>query len=406
MHDAVQLRERALAAREKKAELGVDIDLSRFKLASDDHKGHSPLDALPMADQRQLEMAGQDLTGENRDGSFLLADASTVHCSTKTPGLTVTPIKEALAHHDWVRDYYMNLIQVDQDKYTASAFLNLHGGYVIHAQPGAKAVHPMQACLYMQGDMVQQNVHNIIIVEEGAELHLINGCTVSPEIESGLHVGITEIYVKKNAKLSFTMINNWSKGMYVRPREAIMVEEGGQYLSNYVCMQPVRSLQGYPTARLAGENAVARMNSVIVGDPDSDIDLGGRTIMDKPDTRAEIISRAITNGGKIMNRGHLVGNVPEVKAHLECRGLILNGGSLLAVPMLDGHAEGVEMSHEAAVGKINQDEILYLMSRGLTEDQATATIVRGFLNVEIPGLPPALKAEIDKALEAADQSGM
>ena len=120
--------------------------------------------------------------------------------------------------------------------------------------------------------------------------------------------------------------------------------------------------------------------------------------MKAEETRAEIISRAITNGGNIIARGDLVGEVSGVKAHLECRGLILNGGTIHAIPELTGKVDGVEMSHEAAVGKIAQEEILYLMSRGLTEDEATATIVRGFLSVDIPGLPPILKAEIDKAV--------
>jgi len=95
-----------------------------------------------------------------------------------------------------------------------------------------------------------------------------------------------------------------------------------------------------------------------------------------------------------------------VKAHLECRGLILNGGTIHAIPELEGKVDGVEMSHEAAVGKIAQEEIFYLMSRGLSEDEATATIVRGFLSVDIPGLPPQLKAEIDRAVEQSDKDMM
>ena len=98
--------------------------------------------------------------------------------------------------------------------------------------------------------------------------------------------------------------------------------------------------------------------------------------------------------------------MPGVKAHLECRGLILNGGTRHAIPELRGMVDGVEMSHEAAVGKIAQEEILYLMSRGLSEDEATATIVRGFLSVDIPGRPPRLKAEIDRAVAESDKDMM
>ncbi|HUU80932.1 MAG TPA: SufD family Fe-S cluster assembly protein, partial [Acidobacteriota bacterium] len=184
------------------------------------------------------------------------------------------------------------------------------------------------------------------------------------------------------------------------------VEAGGLFLNNYICMKPVRSIQMYPTTYLVGEDAVARFYSIIVGSPGSEYDVGGRIFLKKRGTRAEIVARAISNGGKIITRGDLIGEVPGIKAHLECRGLILNGGVIHAIPELRGYADGVEMSHEAAVGKIAQEEIAYLMSRGLNEDEATATIVRGFLSVDIPGLPQQLKAEIDRAIETSDKDMM
>ena len=295
---------------------------------------------------------------------------------------------------------------MDADKYTARAQLDLHDGYVIRALPGSKVIYPVQACLYLEKEGLSQNVHNIIIAEEGSELHIITGCATAAHLRRGLHVGVSEFYVKKNAKLSFTMIHYWAEEMMVRPRSVGQVEEGGLFLNNYICMKPVRSLQMYPTTHLVGKGAVARFYSLLVGSPGSEMDVGGRIFLKEPDSRAEIIARTISNGGHIVARGDLVGEVPGVKAHLECRGLILNGGSIHAIPELHGKAEGVEMSHEAAVGKIAQDEILYLMSRGLSEDEATSTIVRGFLSVDIPGLPPALKAQIDRAVEQSDQDMM
>ena len=228
----------------------------------------------------------------------------------------------------------------------------------------------------------------------------------SPHMKTGLHVGISEFFIKKNAKLSFTMIHNWAEDMLVRPRSVAHVDEGGLFLNNYICMRPVRSLQMYPTTYLAGKDSVARFYSIIVGSPGSEYDIGGRIFLKKHGSRAEIISRAISNGGNIIARGHLIGEVPDIKAHLECRGLLLKGGLIHAIPELEGHVDGVEMSHEAAVGKIAQEEITYLMSRGLNEEEATSTIVRGFLSVDIPGLPPQLKAEIDKAIEESDQDVM
>jgi hypothetical protein len=329
-----------------------------------------------------------------------------VHCDVKQDGIEVIPIKKALEKYDWIWDYYWKLVAVDTDKYTAAAELDLHDGYVIRALPGAKSVYPIQACLYMDKNNLQQNVHNIIIAEEDSELHIITGCSTSPHMKRGAHLGVSEFFVKKNAKLSFTMIHNWAEDMDIRPRSVAQVEEGGLFLNNYICMKPVRSLQMYPTTHLVGENAVARFYSIIVGSPGSEYDVGGRIYLKKPGARAEIVARTISNGGKIVARGHLIGEVPDIKAHLECKGLILNGGIIHAIPELEGHTDGVEMSHEAAVGKIAQEEIAYLMSRGLSEDDAVATIVRGFLSVDIPGLPPQLQAEIDRAVEESDKDVM
>ncbi|MBL7174602.1 MAG: SufD family Fe-S cluster assembly protein [Desulfobacteraceae bacterium] len=210
----------------------------------------------------------------------------------------------------------------------------------------------------------------------------------------------------ENAQLTFTMIHNWGEEMMVRPRSVAQVEEGGLFLNNYICMKPVRSLQMYPTIHLVGKNAIARFYSIVVGSPGSEYDLGGRVFLKKPGNRAEIVTRTISNGGKIIARGHLIGEVPEVKAHLECRGLLINGGFIHAIPELEGHVDGVELSHEAAVGKIAQEEIAYLMSRGLSEEEATSTIVRGFLSVDIPGLPLQLKAEVDRVIEKSDKEVM
>ena len=403
-----ELKERATKAIGKKAALGPDVDLDRFDSAPvpHEHLGDEDLCALPEDEQQRLVMAGVDITQRAREGTYFQKDTAVVHCSQKQEGIEVIPIRQALGQYDWIQDYYWKLVAVDADKYTAAAELDLHDGYVIRALPGSKSIYPIQACLYVHTDGLQQNVHNIVIAEEGSELHIITGCTTSPHLKRGVHVGISEFYVKKNAKLSFTMIHNWAEEMAVRPRSVAQVEAGGLFLNNYICMKPVGTLQMYPTTYLVGEDAVARFYTIIRGTPGSEHDLGGRIFLKKGGNRAEIVSRVISNGGNIIARGHLIGEVPDIKAHLECRGIILNGGTIRAVPELEGHVDGVEMSHEAAVGKIAQEEIFYLMSRGLSEDEATSTIVRGFLNVDIEGLPLQLKAEIDRAIEISDKDVM
>jgi Fe-S cluster assembly scaffold protein SufB len=407
MHRVAELRERALKAVDKKAAIGNDIDLSQFEIAPVPHAymADEELCALPRDEQKRLIMAGLDVTQKERAGTFFQKDTSVVHCHSAQEGIEVLPIREALKQ-DWIRDYYWKLVPVDMDKYTAAVELNLHDGYVIRALPGSRSVYPVQACLYLDKEGLQQNVHNLIIAEEGSELHIITGCSTSPHMRRGVHVGISEFFVKKDAKLSFTMIHNWAEDMMVRPRSVARVEEGGLFLNNYVSMKPVKYLQMYPTTHLEGKDAVARFYSIIVGSPGSEHDLGGRIFLKHEGNRAEIVARTISNGGKIIARGHLIGQVAGVKAHLECKGLLLNGGLIHAIPELEGHADGVEMSHEAAVGKIAQEEINYLMSRGLSEEEATSTIVRGFLSVDIPGLPPQLKAEIDRAIEESDKDVM
>jgi len=398
------MNEKAAQALEKKAALGPDIDLSAYTSEPTKHRYLKDLTKLPMIDRERILASGVVASEEGRSGTYVQQDTNILHVHSGQEGLEVLPIKQALLEKDWIKDYYWKLVAVDADKYTARTQLNLHDGYVIRALPGAKVTLPVQACLYIHKEGLVQYVHNLIIAEEGSELHVITGCATAPNLRRGLHVGVSEFFVKKNAKLSFTMIHNWAEEMSVRPRSVGVVEEGGLFLNNYICMKPVRSLQMYPTTHLVGQGAVSRFYSLLVGSPGSELDVGGRILLKAPETRAEIIARAISNGGRIINRGDLIGEVPGVKAHLECRGLMLRGGLIHAIPELQAKVDGVEMSHEAAVGKIAQEEILYLMSRGLTEDDATATIVRGFLSVDIPGLPPALKAEIDRAVEMSEEN--
>ena len=403
-----QFQLKAKEAKDKKGDIGPDVDLSTFDPTPLPHREMADDDLvnLPAEEKTQLLMAGLDVTEKERGGTFLQMNHRAVHCHSSQDGIEVLSIQQALEAHDWIRDYYWKLADVGTDKYTAAAQLGLHDGYVIRSLPGKKSVYPIQACLYMHEDGMQQNVHNVIVAEEDSELHIISGCATSPHLKRGLHVGISEFFVKKNAKITFTMIHNWAEEVVVRPRSVARVEEGGLFVNNYISMKPVRSIQMYPTTHLVGQDAVARFYSIVVGSPGSEYDLGGRIFLKEKGNRAEIVARTISNGAKIIARGHLVGEVADIKAHLECKGLLLNGGVIHAIPELEGHADGVEMSHEAAVGKIAQEEISYLMSRGLNEEEATSTIVRGFLSVDIPGLPPQLQAEIDRAIEESDKDVM
>ncbi|MBW2645476.1 MAG: SufD family Fe-S cluster assembly protein [Deltaproteobacteria bacterium] len=380
-----------------------DVDLKRYSDRLEEHSYVDDLAEINTADTEQMLKVGVDTRGKDRAGTFIQKDSSVLHCKAKQDGVEVMGISQAIKKHDWLKNYLWKGVSPDADKYTLQAKLKPTEGYFIRVLPGVKTEYPIQSCLYIAKEDSAQNVHNIVIAEEGSELHIITGCATAPHVVSGLHVGVSEFYIKKGAKLTFTMIHNWGKDVAVRPRTVAYVEEDGVLVSNYISLKHVRTLQMYPTTFLNGKGAVARFSSVLVAPTGSHLDIGSRVVLNAPETRAEIISRAITTGGTIIARGHLTGKYPGVKAHLECKGLILSDGLIHAIPELEGHVAGVEMSHEAAVGKIAREEIEYLMARGLDEEAAISTIVRGFLNVDIEGLPPSLKKELDIAIAESEK---
>jgi len=384
----------------------LDINIENYKVDAKDHSYVEKLSQIESTDARQLLDVGVDIHENARIGTFIQKDNSVIHCKTRQDGVEVMGISQAQEKHGWLSDYMWKNISPDTDKFTLQAKENPHEGYFIHALAGVKTKHPVQSCLYIAKEGFSQNVHNVVVAEEDSELHIITGCTTAPHLVSGLHVGISEFYVKRGAKLTFTMIHDWGKKINVRPRTVIQVEEGGTIISNYISLKPVGSLQMFPTTHLNGKGAVARFNSILVAGQGSFLDVGSRIVLNAPDTRAEIISRGISSGGSIIARGDLVGKVAGIKAHLECKGLILNDGLMQAIPELTGHVPGVEMSHEAAVGKIDQQEIEYLMARGLDEEEAISTIVRGFLNVDIEGLPAGLKKKLDRTVSETQKDMM
>jgi len=401
-------QDKAKAAVNKPAAFGEDIDLKKFSGEAEKRAYTKDPSTLPRDTKEIMLNSGVILDDPGqRSGTFLQMDNTPVHFSTKQEGVEVMSTSRALEKYDWLTDYMWKAVSPDADKYTANVELHESDGYFIRALAGQKTVFPVQACLYLEKSKLIQNVHNIIIAEEGSELHIITGCAAGSREEPGLHIGVSEFFIKKGAKVTFTMIHTWNPEIGVRPRTTTIIEDGGLFMSNYILMKPVESLQMYPTARCVGENSTVRFNSILVAGKGSSLDVGSRVFLEARNARTEVVSRAITTGGDITARGYIEGNAPDVKGHLECRGLILGEkGSIYAIPELKGNLAGIALSHEAAVGKIAEEEVEYLMARGLTRDEATASIVRGFLRVDIEGLPPMLSAELKKAVEASEKEVM
>ena len=393
-------KDKVTAALGKEAAYGKDLDLNAF---DDDDAVHAKtLGDLSNQGRAKLEKVGMELDESNRSATFVQVDNNATKLDIKpdTPLVLMNTGDAAKKYPELVKKYWWHAVAPDKDKYTAKTALEHENGYFIHLQKGVKISTPLQACVFMSHEHQLQRVHNVVILEDGAELNIISGCASDPNVDKGLHLGISEMYVGKNAKLTFTMIHSWGKEVSVRPRTAVIVDENGLYMSNYVCMEKAADVQMYPVTRLIGKGATSRLNSILIAPEGAHLDIGGEAILEVPGTKSEIITRSISTGGTIINRGYLEGKSEGVKAHLECNGLMLSKkGHILAIPELDAHTGNSDLSHEAAVGKVNQEEIEYLMARGLSEDEATATIVRGFLNINIEGLPKSLEEKINKTLD-------
>lgn len=395
-------------AKDKKAQLGKDITIENF--TEEDVNALDLLDDFDDVSKKTkdaLLKVGVDTEEKGRAGSFFQMDQSNVFTSNLlSDSIELMNIGTALDKYHWLNDYFWNAVKPDVDKYTAKTALTEEetgkkSGYFIRSLPNTHEVLPVQACMFISDEEIMQTSHNIIMAEENSELHLITGCATGDDVLSALHVGITEIYLKPGSKITFTMVHNWAEQVEVRPRTGVRIGDNATYLNNYILTSPVSTIQSYPTAFCDGVNSRAIFQSIQAGIKDSIIDVGSRVHLNAPGSRGEIVSRSVSQDqSQIYSRGHLAGNIPDVRGHLECHGLVLSDDSMIyAVPELEASSANLELSHEAAVGKIDEEEINYLTSRGISEEEAASMIVRGFLSMDITGLPDELAAETQRMID-------
>jgi len=408
-----EIRAAAEASADKPAALGPDVDITRFSTVSEQDKIDS-LKSLEKQTREAVLLSGFDTSEENRSASFFQLDRTPIYRAVEAAfddAIEIMGTEEALALYgeELLEKYWWRAVDPGKDKYTALVALHQTEGYFIRVKAGRKVDQPIQACLLISESNVSQNVHNVIIVEDGAEAHVITGCNINAGVKEGLHAGISEFYVGKNAKLTFTMVHNWAEDFSVRPRTGVIVEDDGVYINNYVLLKPVKSIQAFPVAKLVGERSTAVFNSIVYGLKDSIIDLGSETQLIGAGSRSEAVARTVSKDNSVVySRGRLVGHTNDCKAHLDCRGIVQSATSTQwAIPDLASvGAPGAELSHEAAISPIAAEEIYYLMTRGLPKDQAVSMITRGFVNIDIPGLPEPLRRQIDLAIEETSKEAM
>jgi len=338
---------------------------------------------LSKKEAERIETVGFDFKEKTRCGSFFQKDNQVLYFNQKNKDIEIMPTSLALKKYSWLKKYLWKAVDKNKDKYTKEVARHPQEGYFIRVKKGQKIEVPVQACLYLKKKKLHQRVHNLIIAQEGSFVNIITGCTIDPRASFGLHIGISEFFIQKGATVYFTMIHNWAKETIVRPRTGAILEKNSKFISNYICKKEVKDIQMFPLAYLKGEGAIARFNSILVAKKGSYLDIGSGVFLGAKKTKAEITTKALSEGGKIISRGRLIGESSDTKAHLECQGLIVDKeGQIEAIPEIKALTIGTDLSHEAAIGKIAQEEIDYLMARGISYQEAVSLIVKGFLSFQ------------------------
>lgn len=362
------------------------------------------LTSVPHKILEEAMKAGMSSDEKSRSGTFYLVDQSTIYSKVNEAfkgKVELMDTKVALNKYPWLEDYMWKAVAKEKDEFTKRVADDFNGGYFMRILPHAEVTFPLQSCLMITEDNLEQRIHNVIIAEEGSKAHIISSCVQHPSANKASHIGISEFYVKKDAMLNFTMVHSWSEQTLVRPRSGAMIDDNGTFVSNYICLRPVKDVQMYPAAFCNGENSKVSFNTILYGNRNSLLDIGSKAVLTGKGSKAEMISRAIAReASKLIVRGLVEGNSEECKGHLECKGLLIDDESLIqSIPELIARRKGAEITHEAAVGKISEKEVIYLMTRRLTREQAVSLIIRGFMDVGIMGLPGSLSDQVNRIVD-------
>jgi len=204
------IEERAKKARDKKALFGTDVDLESYESSAKPHETFQQAEELPKEVKKAALDVGVKLDAE-ASGAYVQMDQTPVVAKSLYEGVEIMDMASALKKYDYLQDYWWKLVAPDADKYTADVAQAPPAGYFIRAKRGMKTVFPVKSCLYLGSTNLNQRVHNVVVAEEGSELHVITGCTTPAHVQRGLHIGVSEFFIQKNAKVSFTMVHSWAR---------------------------------------------------------------------------------------------------------------------------------------------------------------------------------------------------
>ena len=350
---------------------------------------------IPEAEQKYLAGAGAQYESE------------IVYHSLKQKwqelGVIFLDMDEALRdHEELVKEYFMKCVPNTDHKFAAWHGAIWSGGTFLYIPKGVEVVEPLQAYFRMNAMNMGQFEHTLIIVEESANVHYIEGCSAPKYGTQALHAGTVEVFAKPGSKVRYSSVENWSRDTYnlntkraIVERDATMEWVGGNMGSCNTML--------YPCSMLTGEGARCDHLGIAFATEGQWQDTGAKVFHLAPNTSSKITSKSVSkDGGACVYRGvlHIAPNAKNSTASIECDALLLDDKSRTdTVPDIKVRNNDVTIAHEASVGKLSEEDLFYFTSRGIEEDEAKAMIVNGFMDPIVRELPLEYAIEMNRLIE-------
>jgi Fe-S cluster assembly protein SufB len=386
---------------------GIDFDDIYYFVRASDGQGKN-WDDVPADIKKTFDRLGiPEAEQKYLQGVTAQYESEVVYHSIRkdleSKGVIFTDMDSALRDHpDLVKEYFGTVIPATDNKFAALNGSVWSGGSFIYVPPGVHVEMPLQAYFRINTKNMGQFERTLIIVDEGAYVHYVEGCTAPSYSEDSLHSAVVEIIVKDGARCRYTTIQNWSTNVYnlvtkraIAYKNATMEWVDGN-LGSKVTMK-------YPAVILAGEGAHGEVLSIAFAGAGMQLDAGAKITHLAPNTTSQIISKSISkDGGRASYRGLLkiVEGADNVKSNVVCDALLLDDHSRSdTYPTIECDAKKVTMGHEASVSRVGEDQLFYAMSRGMSEDEANAMIVNGFIEPLVKELPMEYALELNRLIQ-------
>lgn len=318
-------------------------------------------------------------------------------------GVIFLSIEDGLRQHpDIFREFFGKVIPIEDNKFSALNSAVWSGGSFVYVPKGVKVDLPLQAYFRLNVANIGQFERSLIIADEGAQVHYVEGCTAPAYTTDSFHSGVIEIIVKKNARVRYTTIQNWSKNVYNLVTQRARVDEGGS-MEWVDCNMGSKLTMKYPSCYLMGEGARGEILSMAFAGPGQTQDAGGKIMHLAPNTSSKITSKSISKGGgRASYRGlvKVINGAANSKSNVVCDALLLDPESRSdTYPTISIDEDDVTIGHEATVSKVGEEQLFYLMSRGLSEEEATTMVVSGFIEPLVKELPMEYAVEMNRLIQ-------